>query len=121
MNFQAVRSHNDAYELAWQIAQGGRFTANTITFEPVGDGATVICHRPDNPNPRYVSCELADFVIWPNRREINDWLHRMRTEQAEQRKRLETQGHCCECPHDLFPLNCNCFCHRFAALTTPPN
>jgi hypothetical protein len=73
-----IRSHNDAYELATALdntlAEGESVNINFIIIRKENDRlyATGQIHRHGEGEQKYVPCEFADFVIWPERKRFND-------------------------------------------------
>ena len=82
-----IRSHADAYELAQVIdnalAEGETLTLHLLQIRKQDDRLYAIgqSHRCDEGEQKYVPCEFADFVLWPERRRVNDWL-RWKVQQA---------------------------------------
>ena len=77
----AIRSHNDAYAFADLLNEileiGQAFSMGTIDLVKVDSSEFIVrgCEYTRNSsNPRFMTCELADMVIWAERRMINDFL-----------------------------------------------
>lgn len=73
-----IRSHNDAYELATAIdntlSEGQTVNINWMQIRKENDRLYVVgqIHRHDEGEQKYMPCEFADFVIWPERKRFND-------------------------------------------------
>jgi hypothetical protein len=69
-----IKSKAGAYETAEaiynQLAEGEAITLNTITFERNDIYLLITMFGRDKA--RFVACEAAELILWPNRRELND-------------------------------------------------
>lgn len=72
-----IKSHRDAATVAYQIEDAGQaLNLNMIKVEII-DGfiyATGQEHRYGEGPQRYTASEFAEFVLWPERKRVNDWI-----------------------------------------------
>jgi hypothetical protein len=78
MDLKAIKSHADAYALATaleqKMANAETIEMNCISFTHYGDGKFSANWDYYYDHKTFYTCELADFIIWPNRKAINDYL-----------------------------------------------
>ena len=80
MYMPIIRSHDDAYTVASAIyewlQEGQAIDINFIRIRKQGIYLFAVgqAHRCNEGEQPYIACEFADFVLWPERKRINDAL-----------------------------------------------
>lgn len=81
-NFRTIKSHLDAYEVAKaleeSLAVGESVTWNCVTFRRLDEDyfsvSGYVSDRLLDGSGRFVPSELADVVLFPERRQFNDYI-----------------------------------------------